>query len=88
MSEYQEAIFICVVVGTVTILLPWLQKKYTFGRDSNRIISFIRDSKYTFRSTDAIAAGTKINPDRVEEICSRHKEIIQNKKTPDTWRVM
>lgn len=88
MTEFQEALFILVVVGTVTIIIPWLNRRFKYSRDSGKIISFIQESKYTFRSTVAIAEGTGIAPERVEEICSLHNAITRNKKRPDTWRVM
>lgn len=88
MSEYEEALFICVFVGTVTILLPWVYRKYCLSRDSGKVISFIRESKYTFRSTAAIADGTGLTVERVEEVCIANGEIIQNKKRPDAWRVL
>lgn len=88
MSEYQEALFILVVVGTVTVIIPWFHRRFVYNRDSGKIISFIRESKYTFRSTESIAEGTGIARERVQEICRLHDSIIRNKKRPDTWRVM
>lgn len=88
MSDYSEALFIGIVIGTVSLVFPWLHKRYMFNRDSAKIITFIRDSKYTFRSTQAIAETTKLSQEKVEEICQRNKQIIQNKKNPHTWRIL
>ncbi len=88
MSDYLEAILIGLVVGTVSFILPWAYKKYAFNRDSEKIIAFIRDSKYTFRSTEAIVEATMMNQSRVQEICESNDDIIQNKKKPRTWRVL
>lgn len=88
MSDYYEMLFIGVVIGTVSFILPWLYKKHVFKRDSAKIITFIRDSKYTFRSTQAIAETTKLSQGKVEEVCQKNKQIIQNKKNPHTWRIL
>ncbi|WP_028583667.1 hypothetical protein [Desulfogranum mediterraneum] len=88
MSDYFEAILIGVLIATVSLIFPWLHKKYTFKRDSARIITFIRDSKYAFRSTRAIMDGTTLSQERVEELCQKNEQIIQNKKNPHTWRVL
>ncbi len=88
MSDYSEAILIGSLIGAVSFLLPWAYKKYFFNRDSQKIISFISDSKYTFRSTESIAEGTKIQRQRVVEICKSTPALVQNKKKPGTWRVL
>jgi hypothetical protein len=59
-----------------------------FNSHSQKIINFIKDSKYTFRSTESIAEGTKLKSAKVKEICQKNKHIIENKKTPGTWRVL
>jgi len=88
MSDFYEALFIGAVIGTVSFIFPWLYKKHRFNRDSAKIITFIRDSKYTFRSTQAIVEKTNLSQGKVEEICHRNKQIIQNKKNPHTWRIL
>ncbi len=88
MSDYLEAILIGAFIGVISFMLPWFYKKYVFNRHSQKIISFIKESKYTFRSIDSIVEGTQLKRARVEEVCKDNKHIIQNKKTPNTWRVL
>lgn len=88
MSDYYDALFIGVIIGTVSFMFPWLYKKHRFNRDSAKIITCIRDSKYTFRSTQAIVETTKFSQKKVEDICLRNEHIIQNKKNPHTWRIL
>lgn len=87
-ADYQEVLFICIVLVTVTLVLPWVQSQYAFRRDARRIIAFIRESKYAFRSTGAIASGTGIEENRVRDICTQERHIVQNKKNPDSWRIL
>ena len=45
------------------------------------------DGQFTFRTTHAIAAATRIPEACVAELCSRHPNIKRNERERQSWRI-
>ena len=76
----------------IVTLIMWLWKCNKSREDSKKIYNFLLSSKistnFTFRSTEAISAHTKISESRVAEICSKHPKIKRNEKTKQSWQIV
>ena len=72
----QNALVSAILAGLILALVTWLVAYARARRDSSAIHAFLRhsveDGQFTFRTTHAIAAATKIPEARVAELCSRH----------------
>jgi len=75
------------VIGVFTWLWSYVKNK----NDNNKILNFLKESAinttHVFRSTEAIAAGTKLTESRVETICAKHPKIYRNTKEKQSWRL-
>lgn len=76
-----------VLIGAASLAIQqfrhWQHKRF--------VIAFLQSSahegRYQFRSTEAIAAATKLTEARVEEICSAHNQILRNSAQKQSWRI-
>lgn len=65
--------------------LVWVVKFIQFRRDEQKICQFIHNSSDTFRSTEAIAAETHLEMDRIRLVASRSQKIRRNTKQKESW---
>lgn len=81
-----------VIAGLVVAVATWIVKVVKTSSESRRIYAFLErstaESPYTFRTTHAISAATKIPEPRVAELCSRHPRIKRNEQERQTWQVV
>ena len=80
------------VFGTALVgLIAWLWKINVDRMGRNRIYEYLlkssSSSDWTFRSTHAIAAATKLTEERVEVLCIQHPKIKRNEMEKQTWRL-
>lgn len=77
------AIVVSVIVGVKT----FLHKLMKFKMDESAIVRFFEGSSddYTFRSTEAICAGTDIPMGRITVVCLKSKLIKRNAKKKESW---
>lgn len=80
-----------VVAGVIAVVGAGLKWNHDC-RDSKKIYDFMRKSKsgtnFTFRSTEAISAATKIPEKRVSALCSKHPKIKRNEKEKQSWMLI
>lgn len=76
----------------VTSLFTYIARYLRNRSHSERILSFLQLSaqttQHTFRSTEAIAAATKLPESRVELLCSGHRKIKRNGAERQSWRLV
>lgn len=88
----QNALVSAVLAGLILALVAWLIAYARARRDRSSIHAFLRrsaeDGEFTFRTTHAIAAATKIPEARVAELCSRHPNIKRNEQERQSWRIV
>jgi hypothetical protein len=89
---YNNPLLATVVGALVILVLRWLWSWGQNKRDSDAIYRFMLASKqggqFTFRSTQAISAQTRIAESRVEQLCSRHPKIRRNEREKQSWRLV
>lgn len=80
------------VAAAVLAIFGGCLKWYRDYTDSNKILDFMRKSKsetkYTFRSSEAISSYTKLTQSRVEDLCSKHPMIMRNENQKQSWRMV
>jgi len=76
-----------VIAAIAFSLLVWLYKKGHFWWDERNIVNFIKNSKDTFRSSEAIVSSTNLEASRIQHICSKSKKIRRNTKEKESWRL-
>ena len=83
-SALAVAVILAIVGGT------W--KWFIDSRESKKVYDFLLESKsetdFTFRSAEAISSHTKIPEGRVAYLCSKHPNIVRNKKGKQSWRII
>ncbi|QGX40162.1 hypothetical protein [Permianibacter aggregans] len=83
-----SGLILAAIIGIVSLL--W--RKYQDHQDSEAIFNFLiaseAETPHTFRSTEAIAAKTKLTQNRVEELCTKHKKIQRNSKEKQSWKLV
>jgi len=77
------AVSVAVIFGVKT----WLHNLVKFKMDESAILNFFNESRggYTFRSAEAISAGTDLDVARVSMVCTRSKAIKRNSKEKESW---
>jgi hypothetical protein len=65
--------------------LVWLIQKIRFVFDEKKIVRFIKNSKDSFRSTEAIVSDTNLEQIRVQHVCARSSKIRRNQKEKESW---
>ncbi len=87
----QNALVSAILAGLILALIAWLVAYARARRDRSAIHAFLQrstaDGQFTFRTTHAIAAATKIPEARVAELCSRHPNIKRNEQERQSWRI-
>jgi hypothetical protein len=72
--------------------IAWAWRCWRSRKDSELIYQFLRESQseggFTFRSTEAIAARTKLTEDRVASLCARHPKIRRSDKQKQMWTLV
>ncbi len=85
-------IIIGVISGVIVTLLLGAWKVIHDRKDTNRIITFLENSKattkHTFRSTHAISSDTNLSEERVEKLCSKSNNIKRNTEKKKSWRLV
>ena len=88
----QNALVSAVVAGLIVALVTWLFVYFRARRDRNTIYAFLRQSAegtdFTFRTTHAIAAATRIPEARVAELASRDTRLKRNEQERQSWRIV
>ena len=96
MKDYLEFIssnsltsgLVCAVVISMS---AWLWNYLKNISDRNKVSNFLKESRintsHIFRSTEAIAAATKLTESRVEAICTKHPKISRNTAEKQSWRL-
>ncbi len=74
-----------VLAAIIFAALVWGFKKMHFWLDERKICAFIKNSKATFRSTEAIVSHTNMEVSRVQLVCSRSKRIRRNTREKESW---
>lgn len=86
MSDLQNnGIFQGVVAAIIFAIIVWCYKKAHFWLDERKIYTFIKDSKDTFRSTEAIASKTNLESNRIQHVAAKSKKIRRNAKEKESW---
>ena len=87
----ENALVSSIVAAAVIAGAAWAWQAFRNSRDSRAICKFLADSGtkgvWTFRTTHAISAETKIAEERVAALCSRHPKIRRNEKELQSWRI-
>ena len=80
------------MLDIITKLLGLLVKSFRDKKESQKIYNFLLESKmqgkYNFRSTEPISSNTNIPESRIEELCSKHKNIKRNELEKMSWRIV
>jgi hypothetical protein len=80
-----------VIVVVVIGFCNWAWRAYRDYSDSKKIYSFLALSMettgYKFRSTETIAANTRLPEDRVAKLCGVHAKIRRNEKEKQSWQL-
>ena len=78
---------IAVTVAVILGIKAWLHSLLKFKMDESAILYFFNESNgdYTFRSTEAISAGTDLDAARVSQVCIKSKAIKRNTKEKQSW---
>jgi hypothetical protein len=80
------------IASAIYSLSKHLIQKCKLNRDKDNVFSFLLSSKqndgFSFRSTEAISAGTKLTETRVEEVCQAHPNIKRNSRQKQSWCVI
>ena len=86
-QEIFIGIFVAVLVALIIGVKAWLHNLLRFKMDESAILKFFKESSgsHNFRSTEAIAAGTDIDPIRVARVCSRSEAIKRLSKEKEFW---
>jgi hypothetical protein len=77
--------------GALLLVITWFLRRARDVVDGKKILWFLQASAantgHTYRSTEAIASGTKLPEVRVEYLCSRHSKIKRNTAERQSWRL-
>lgn len=89
LSLIQNDNFQSLLIATCSaVLIASTAKLFSFIRfkiDEKKIVEFIKTSKSTFRSTEAICSNTGIPPEQITVIASRSKKLRRNSKKKELW---
>lgn len=80
-----NGIFQSVIGAIIFALIVWGYKKVHFSLDERKICNFIKESKDTFRSTEAISSSTNIESSRIQHVAAKSKKIRRNAKEKESW---
>lgn len=86
-QEIIIGVSVTIAVGVLFAIKYCLQHLLTFKIDESVILNFFKDTgdNETFRSTEAISAGTDLTTDRVSVVCSKSTAIRRNAKNKESW---
>jgi len=78
--------------AAILALCAWAWRAWRNKRDGDLIVRFLTSSSkgtaFTFRSTQAIAANTRLSEGRVAFLCAGHKKVRRNEKEMQSWRLV
>jgi hypothetical protein len=73
--------------AAVVAFLGWTISSLKDWRDGEKIYRLLKSSTDRFRSTHALAAGTRLAESRVAALCSKHSRIRRNELEKQSWRL-
>jgi hypothetical protein len=84
-KDLYQGLFICIVSVVVLLVFPNILTPISFKIDERKIVNFIKNSKHTFRSTEAICAHTSLDTDRIKKVASKSKKLKRNSAKKESW---
>ena len=91
-QSLSNQIIIGIISSLVVAIMLGAWKIIHDRRDTNKIISFLKNSaattKNTFRSNHAISSDTNLSEERVRKLCSKSKKIKRNTMEKESWRLV
>lgn len=79
-------------VGALIAFIPQIIKYIRTLFQNRKVFNWLEQNSENidgkrFRSTNAIANGINLTPDRVQYLCFSHKKIRRNKGERETWTI-
>ncbi len=91
-QSLSDQILIAIVSGLIVAILLGAWKVAHDRRDTNKIVTFLKNSEATtentFRSNHAISSNTNLSEERVRKLCSKSNKIKRNTKEKESWRLV